>query len=61
MEKEKLNSLLEWLYEELEHTSQEIKDARKRKAYTFEAHYEGKADAILRIIKKLKSECNLIL
>ena len=52
----KVLMLMEWLYEELERTSQEIKEARERKAYTSAAHHEGKADAILRMIKKLKNE-----
>ncbi|MBI4931798.1 MAG: hypothetical protein HY841_13610 [Bacteroidetes bacterium] len=56
MHKEKAQELLEWLYKELERASQEMKDAREQRAYTKEAHLEGKADAILRIIKKLKLE-----
>ena len=54
MNPEKAKELLEWLYQELENTSQEMKDARKQKTYVREAHHEGKADAIMRIIKKLK-------
>ncbi len=54
MNKENAQELLEWLYAELERTSQEMKDARKKKEYTRELHHEGKADAIMRIIKKLK-------
>mgnify|MGYP001587007800 CR=1 FL=1 len=56
MQKEKLDELVKWLYEELERPSQEIKNARQRRAYTSEAHHEGKADAILRIIKKLRNQ-----
>jgi hypothetical protein len=56
MNKEKALELLEWLYKELEGTSQEMKDARKLKEYTREARQEGKADALMRIIKKLKIE-----
>lgn len=56
MNKEKAQQLLVWLYKELERTSQEMKDARAQKKYTTEAHQEGKADALLRIIKKLKIE-----
>ena len=55
MDKEKAKELLEWLYSELERTSREMKGARERKAYTSEAHHEGSADAILRIIKRLQS------
>lgn len=54
MQKEKADKLREWLYKELERTSEEMKVARERKAFTLEAHYEGEADALLRIIKKLK-------
>jgi len=56
MNKEKALKLLEWLYKELEQTGMEMKDAREKKLYTKEAHLEGKADALLRIIKKLKIE-----
>ncbi|MBI4930090.1 MAG: hypothetical protein HY841_04945 [Bacteroidetes bacterium] len=55
MKKEKAEQLLKWLYEELERTSAEIKGARERKAFTSEARNEGMADALLRIIKKLKA------
>ena len=56
MDKEKVNELVAWLYKELERTSAEMKSAREKRHYTTEAHNEGKADAILRIIKKLRSE-----
>lgn len=56
MTEEKLDALVKWLYKELEHTSQEMKGSRERKAHTSLAHYEGKADAILRMIKKLQNE-----
>lgn len=56
MNKEKAIELLQWLYEELEQASQEMKDARKEKKYTREAKEEGKADAIMRIIKKMKND-----
>lgn len=54
MDKEKAQELLGWLYAELERTSQAMKDARKKSEYTREAHEEGKADALIRIIKKMK-------
>ena len=56
MDKGKAKELLEWLYKELERTSKEMKEAREKKFYTIEAHCEGKADAIMRIIKKLQDE-----
>jgi hypothetical protein len=56
MDKEKVKALEEWLYKELERTSKEMKDAREKKALASEARSEGTADAIMRIIKKLKSE-----
>jgi ABC-type Fe3+-hydroxamate transport system substrate-binding protein len=56
MTKEKAQELLEWLYAELEQTAQTMKDARKKREYTREAYHEGKADALMRIIKKLKIE-----
>ena len=56
MTKDKALELLQWLYEELEQTASNMKDARKTKKYTWEAKEEGKADALMRIIKKIRTE-----
>jgi hypothetical protein len=56
MTPEKSQSLLKWLYKELEKTSQDMKDARIKNSLDSLAKHEGEADALLRIIKKIKNE-----
>ena len=55
MDKEKAKELIEWLYKELELVCKEMKEARLLKKYTSEAQHEGRADAILRMIKKIQN------
>lgn len=56
MEKEKADELLKWLNEELERVLYKMQYARDRKEYTTAEHLQGEANAIQRIIKKLKNE-----